>query len=133
MRRHSLIRLAGLGTLAIVLAGTMAAYAAANTVPSTRMDEDNLSISANDLKPAACSGINLTNIVTGGGLIFGSGGADLVLGSAGGDLVFALSGDDCILTGSGNDTIFAGAGNDVCDGGSGTDSAADCETTINIP
>src|SRR3970040_1423280 len=106
------MRLAGVGPLAIGLAGTMAAYAAATTVPSTRMDEDNLSISANDLKPAACSGINLTNIVTGGGLIFGSGGADLVLGGAGGDLVFALSGDDCILTGSGNDTIFAGAGKD---------------------
>src|SRR3990172_5076812 len=151
MRRLTCVRLAVLGVLSILLAGTMAAYATANTVPQTRMDLDTVAINANALKPSACAALNLANIVTGSGTINGTNGNDLILGSAGNDSLTGRAGADILLGGDGNDNLLGnggadrlygeggddslngGVGNDTCDGGSGTDTGANCETLLNIP
>jgi Ca2+-binding RTX toxin-like protein len=141
--------LVGLG---ILIAGTIAAYAATNTIPNTRLDADTLSITANDLKPSECAALNLTTIVSGSGNIDGTTGNDLILGSAGNDTIQGRQGADCILGGDGDDTLQGsqggdillagngadslngGPGTDVCDGESGTDSGSPtCETELNIP
>jgi Ca2+-binding RTX toxin-like protein len=124
----------GLGLLAILASAVMGAFAAANTVPATWADDLTRAISANDLKPTACAGLNLTTIVTGSGGIGGTSGNDLILGSPGDDAINGLQGDDCILAGDGNDTLRGQGGNDVCDGGNGTDTGHNsCEVEIDIP
>jgi Ca2+-binding RTX toxin-like protein len=99
--------------LALILASAMTAIAAANTVPSTRITNQKKSISANNLKPAACTSINLTNIVTGSGAISGTSGNDLILGSPGSDVIDGSGGDDCIVGGGGVDSCTGGLGNDI--------------------
>ena len=141
--------LVGLG---ILIAGTIAAYAATNTIPNTRLDIDTRNTTANDLKPSECAALNLTNIVIGSGNVDGTSGNDLILGSAGNDSLQGLQGSDCVLGGDGDDTLFGGTGGDVllagngadslnggqgtdvCDGEGGTDSGSPtCETELNIP
>ena len=121
MRRLAGIRWAALGALSILLAGSMAAYAASNTVPSTRLDLDTLTINANALKPSACSALNLANIVSGSGTLNGSGVNDLILASAGVDTLNGGAGADCLVAGSGADTLSGGAGTDILLGGDGND------------
>jgi Ca2+-binding RTX toxin-like protein len=70
----------------------MAAYAAANTVPSTRMGVVNSNITANALKPSACASLNLTRIVSGSGTLNGTAGSDLILASAGTDTLNGAGG-----------------------------------------
>ena len=149
MRSMRLNRMVVLVLTSLILLGVMNAFAATNTVPSTRLDDDSIPITANALKPSDCSSLNLTNIVVGG---TGTAGNDLILGTAGGDNIRGGDGDDCIVGGGGNDTlqgqknndiVLGGAGNDslrgnqdtdICDGGAGTDSGhASCETQLNIP
>ena len=117
----------------IVLLSVASAFAASNTVPLTYLDDDSSPITANDLAPPECSGINLTNVMVIIGSGNGTNGNDLILGSTGNDSIRGRGGDDCIVTGGGDDTLHGGNGNDVCDGGDGTDSANLCETTYNIP
>ena len=124
MKRRGWIRLASLGSLSILLAGTMAAYAASNTVPATRMDEDILSITANDLKPSECATLNLTNIVSGSGTLTGTAGADLILASAGADTLSGGGSADCLVAGSGADTLSGDGGTDILLGGDGNDNLA---------
>ena len=160
MKPSRLLNFAGLFLIALIAVSAASAFAAANSVPFTRLDEDTLSISANDLKPSECAGINLTNIVAGGGSINGTGANDLILGSAGddnmrgqggtdcivggggddrlsggggGDVVLGGGGDDTLLGGQGNDSLYGGLDTDDCDGGQGTDTADSCETTTKIP
>jgi len=133
----------------LIILGVMNAFAATNTVPSSRLDDNSIAITANDLKPSDCSSLNLTNIDTTGS---GTAANDLVLGTAGDDSLQGSDGDDCIVGGGGNDTLQGGKGNDIllgqdgddslrgnqdtdiCDGGNGTDSGhPSCETEINIP
>lgn len=135
--------------LCLVLLGLMTAFAATNTVPSTRLDDDTLPITANDLKPSDCNSLNLTTIVVAGS---GTAGNDLILGTAGNDNLRGGDGDDCIVGGGGNDTLQGQRNNDillgqdgddslrgnqdmdVCDGGPGTDLGhVSCETEIDIP
>jgi Ca2+-binding RTX toxin-like protein len=150
LTRRFLGLLALLGLL-LLTAGTLAAFAAANTVPATRADDLSQAVTANALRPAACAALNLTGIVVGSGSFNGTNGNDLILGSAGADTIGARQGTDCILGGSGNDVIqgnqgndviLAGDGNDqmaggngtdVCNGEGGTDTAATCETILNVP
>ena len=128
-RRGAWLRLSALLGLALLIAGAVAAYAATNTVPSTRLDLDNLNITANDLKPSACASLNLSNIVSGSGTLNGSNGNDLILASAGNDTLNGRAGADCLVAGSGADTLDGGAGGDVLLAGDGNDnlsgSAAD--------
>ena len=121
MKPSGWIRLAGLGSLSILLAGTMAAYATSNTVPQTRMDLNIVAISANALKPPQCAALNLANIVSGSGTLNGSGVNDLILASAGVDTLNGAGGTDCLVAGSGNDTLSGGAGADILLGGDGDD------------
>ena len=66
MRPMRLNRMVVLVLTSLILLGVMNAFAATNTVPSTRLDDDSIPITANALKPSDCSSLNLTNIVVGG-------------------------------------------------------------------
>lgn len=116
---------------------------ASNTVPASNLGEDVQPITANDLKPLECAGLNLTAVVAAG-----TAGNDLVVGTGAGDTVSGRQGADCILAGAGadtlrgdqgndvllgqagNDRLFGGGGINVCYGGAGTDTFKKCETQI---
>lgn len=120
--------LRSVGVLGLLLILIAVVATAANTVPASNLGSSSTAITANTLKPAACNGITLTNIVIGN-----TGGAanELVLGSAAGDAMNGGGGNDCILGGGSADFIAGGAGTDVCIGGPGGDFfGADCETQI---
>lgn len=118
------------GLLALIVITSMTAVAATNTIPSTRIASRTLAFNINHLKPSACAGLSLENLVTGSGTLTGTGGNDLILASSGGDTIDSLGGNDCILGGGGDDQITGGDGNDVCIGGPGTDTLAACEGEI---
>jgi Ca2+-binding RTX toxin-like protein len=148
MRASSLRTLIPLLFVGLILLGVINAFAATNTVPSWRMDDNSQSITAEDLKPSDCT-MTLTMIVVAGN---GTAGNDLILGTSGDDNLQGDDGDDCIVGGGGNDTLQGQKGNDIilgqdgddalrgnqdtdiCDGGLGTDSGhPSCETELNIP
>ena len=152
MKPSRLLRTAGIFLIALITVNAVSAFAAANSVPSSRLDDDSFSIAANDLKPPECSSLNLTNIVVIAGNGSGTNANDLILGSPGGDNLRGSDGDDCIVGGGGddsldgqkvNDILLGQDGNDslrgsqqtdICDGGAGTDSGHNsCETEIDIP
>ena len=152
-RRH--VGCLTLPALVVLAAGTLAAFAASNTVPSTHADDRSIAITANTLKPALCASLNLTAIVVGSGRFDGDSSNELILGSAGADTIRGRQGTDCILGGGGDDDIqgnqeedvlLAGTGDDqldggngppgetdTCDGGAGTDTFTECEVTLNDP
>jgi Ca2+-binding RTX toxin-like protein len=101
-------------------------------VPATHAGVSSRSIGAQDLKPAACASLTLTNVVTGSRSISGTTAADLVLGSSGIDNMTAGNGNDCVVGGGGADIISGGAGTGVCIGGPGIDvlDPLTCETAI---
>jgi Ca2+-binding RTX toxin-like protein len=125
------------GMLALALVSMFAAQAAANNVPASGRLDTSIPLTANNLKPTECAGLNLATFVVGGGAaVSGSSGNDLILGSTGVDTIRGSSpavnnadGDDCILGGGGGDTIYGdaifwalwGAGDDVILGGAGND------------
>ena len=116
------------GVLGLLLICVAVVATAANTVPASNLGSSSTAITADTLKPAACNGITLTNIVIGN---TGTAGADLLLGSAGVDNMDGLAGDDCILGGGGNDNLRGSQGTDVCIGGPGVDTFhPTCETQI---
>jgi Ca2+-binding RTX toxin-like protein len=122
-------RLVVVGLAALVLSSIMSAMAASNSVPTSGLDEISRSITVNDLKPAQCDGIHLTNLIAATGMISGTAGNDLILGGAGADTISGEGGNDCILGGGGNDTLYGDSGTDVCIGGSGDDILDDsCES-----
>ena len=121
--------LTGLISFSVVLAA-----AATNSVPVTHLTDQSSVVTANDLKPGACSAITLTAIVScpiAGGPCDGTDANELVIGSTADDDIDAGKGDDCILGGGGNDSIRGEKDLDVCIGGPGTDSFhPSCETEI---
>jgi Ca2+-binding RTX toxin-like protein len=122
------IVLRAFGVVGLLLICVAVVATAANTVPASNIGSSSTPITANTLKPAACNGITLTNLVIGNN---GTAAADLVLGSAGADTMNGGNGDDCILGGGGNDSIAGGGGTDVCIGGPGVDTfGGNCETQI---
>lgn len=104
--------------LALIVASAVTAIATTNTVPSTRLTNQSENIGINDLKPYACGGAYLTNVVSGSGTLTGTEGNDLILGSSGVDTINGLGGDDCIL---------GGGEADICTGGNGSDVFITCE------
>jgi Ca2+-binding RTX toxin-like protein len=131
MKIRFMFQLVTFGLLALILISVITAIAAANTVPSTRLDNQAKSVTSNDLKPASCASLDLRNIVSGSGAITGTSYSDLILGSAGDDTIDGLDGDDCILGGGGTDTINGGNQNDICNGGGdASDTFATCETIV---
>ena len=124
------IAILALGAVIILVVTVLNAQTAANTVPVTRADENFLGTSANALKPAECSGINLTNIVDIGAGETGTDANDLILGTDKADAeIRGGAGDDCILGGKGNERqkidkvwspgLYGEDGNDVLIGGPG--------------
>jgi hypothetical protein len=111
----------------LILTSAVTAIAATNTVPSTRVINRGEYISINDLKPAACASMDLTNIVSGAGTLIGTTGNDLILGSSGADVIAGLGGNDCIVSGGGDDSLNGMDGNDICLSGSGNDVFISCE------
>jgi len=96
-------------------------------VPASNVGQQSLPVTAEDLKPAACETLYLTNIVSGSGALTGTSANDLIIGSSGADTIDGLGGNDCILSGSGNDFTDGNAGSDVCFGNPGTDTFINCE------
>jgi Ca2+-binding RTX toxin-like protein len=131
MKIHFIFQLVIFGLVMMVLIGISTAIAATNTVPSTRLDNQIKTITANDVKPFFCASLNLQNIIVGSGIITGTSGNDLILGSTNNDTINGQDGTDCILGGGGGDTISGENGSDVCDGGGNAgDIFATCETII---
>ena len=137
-----------IGFAVVVVVSVFTAVAASDTVSCSRAGQDQSSITGNDIKPAECARINITNIVDVGAGESGTDGNDLILGTAGDDTVIrGGAGDDCILGGGGNDrrgffmfwipglfgdegddVLIGGPGLDSCYGGAGTDTYFGCES-----
>jgi hypothetical protein len=106
-------RLVVVGLAALVLSSMMSAMAAANSIPPAGLDEISHSITVNDLKPAQCDDIHLTNLIVATGAISGTDDNGLILGGSGADTISGEGGNDCILGGS-KDTLYGDSGMDVC-------------------
>jgi Ca2+-binding RTX toxin-like protein len=122
------LRLLTFGLAVLIVISTVTAVAATNTVPATSITHQTIPVGVNDLKPSACAGWPLANLVTGAGTITGTEGNDLIIGSSNADTIDGLGGDDCILGGGGDDLITGGDGTDVCIGGPGTNTFTTCES-----
>lgn len=104
------------------------ALAAGNTVPGSKLGRSATAITPTTLKPATCSAISVTTLVTG---TAGTAASELLLATAAANTITAAGGSDCVLGGGGNDSINCGAGVDVAIGGPGVDTFnANCETQI---
>ncbi|MGB8982226.1 MAG: hypothetical protein WCC12_10135 [Anaerolineales bacterium] len=134
MIRRNILRLFFVVLAGLISSSVILAAAANNIVPVTHLTDQSSSITANNLKPSACSAIVLTAIVTcpvGGGPCTGTDANDLVIGTAAIDNIDAGKGDDCILGGGGDDSLKGEQDTDVCIGGPGTDAFhQSCETQI---
>jgi hypothetical protein len=128
MRMFISLRLMMLGLLALIVVSTASAFAAGISVPTSNVGLRSVPVTVEDIKPAACAGLYLTNIVSGSGALTGSPGNDLIIASAGPDTIDGLGGNDCILGGSGDDLITGGDGTDICIGGAGMDIFTTCES-----
>lgn len=116
------------GLLVIIMAGAMVAFATSNAIGASAIGDTRHSASANQMKPAQCSSLNLTNLIVATGAISGTAENDLILGGSGADTISGEGGNDCILGGGGNDRLYGNSGTDVCIGGSGADILDDsCE------
>jgi len=122
------LRLVMLGLLTLIVVSAASAFAVGLSVPASNVGLESVPVTVEDIKPAACAGLYLTNIVSGSGALTGTAGNDLIIGSAGADTIDGLGGDDCILAGSGDDLITGGDGTDICIGGPGTDIFTTCES-----
>lgn len=123
MSTRTFLRLGLLALIALLLGSAGSALTAANTVPATHAGVSTRSIGANDLKPSACAGITLAQLVTGSGTFTGTTANELILGSFRNDNINGGGGNDCILGGGGNDNFREppGANSTVCIGGPGND------------
>jgi Ca2+-binding RTX toxin-like protein len=124
MRTKKLRNLALIVLLILILISGVTALAAANTVPVTRLTDQNSGIIASELAPPECDsirGILQTIIVCTGGNCTGSNANELMLGTTGNDSIDGKNGDDCIVGGGGNDHLSGANGNDILVGGPGSD------------
>lgn len=127
MKLPSPLQLAAFSLVIMILISVFTAFSAGISVTQTTVGTRSTSVTANRVKPAACAGLNLTNIITGAGTVTGTSGNDLILGSSGADTIDGLSGDDCILGGGGDDVIDGNIGTDICLSGLGADTFISCE------
>jgi Ca2+-binding RTX toxin-like protein len=124
------LRLLILAFLALFIVSVVSALAAGINVPASNIGQQFIPVRAEDIKPAACGALYLTNIVRGSGTLTGTTANDLIIGSAGADSIEGAGGDDCILGSGGDDLLAGGEGNDICVGGMGNDTFTDCEVEI---
>ncbi|HEX9388974.1 MAG TPA: hypothetical protein VF918_21805 [Anaerolineales bacterium] len=122
------VRLVMLALLALIAVSVGSAFAAGINVPASNVGQQSVPVTAQDIKPAACEALYLTNIVSGSGTLTGTAANDLIIGSTGADTVDGLGGNDCILGGNGDDFITGSDGTDICIGGSGIDTFTTCES-----
>ena|SRR5215208_1946767 len=127
MRISFSLKLLIFGLLTLIVVSVGSAFAAGVTVPASNVGQQSISVTAQDLKPPACNGLYLTNIIRGSGTMTGTPANDLIIGSTWADTIDGLGGDDCILGGGGDDSLTGNDGNDVCLGGPGNDNFTDCE------
>jgi Ca2+-binding RTX toxin-like protein len=120
------------GLAILIFISTLTAVAGGNTIPATRLDENIAAMSANAIKPAACSALNLTRIVicTGASTCNGTNAKELILGTANAETIQGKGGTDCIVGGDGDDSLVGNGASDVCIGGPGADTFTTCETQI---
>jgi Ca2+-binding RTX toxin-like protein len=118
------------GLIALIVASVATAFAAGLSTPPSNVDKKSVSVDVNDLKPSACDGLSLTQIISGSGTLTGTSGNDLIIGSSGNDTIDGLGGNDCILGGGGDDSLTGNDGNDVCLGGPGNDNFINCEVEV---
>ena len=78
-----------------------------NTVKTSGLGASRTAITPNQLKPAACAGVNLTHIVTGSGVFAVTSSNNLVLASAGTDTITLLAGNNCVDAGAGTNICIA--------------------------
>jgi Ca2+-binding RTX toxin-like protein len=129
MRPSPSLKFLAIGAVSLLIISVLSAYAAGLNVPASNVGSESFAVTAEDIKPAACDGLFLTNIVSGSGTLTGTAANDLIIGSAGVDMIDGLGGDDCIVAGNGDDILAGGDGADVCLGGPGSDTLdATCET-----
>jgi RTX calcium-binding nonapeptide repeat (4 copies) len=128
MRMPIPLRLVMFGLLTLIVVSAASAFAAGISMPASNVGLESVPVTAEDIKPAACAGLYLTNIVSGSGALTGTPGNDLIIGGGGADTIDGLAGDDCILGGNGDDLITGGDGADICLGGPGTDIFTTCES-----
>ena len=116
----------------LIFISTLTAIAAGNTIPTTRLDVNTAAMNANAIKPAACSGLNLTAIVIcpSGGICNGTTARELILGTSVAETIRGRGGTDCIVGGGGNDSLVGNGASDICIGGPDTDTFLTCETQI---
>lgn len=124
------LQLVTFGLFALIVVSVVTAFAAGITIPSSNIGYQYIPVTVNDLKPSACNGITLTQIISGSGTLTGTSGNDLIIGSSGIDTIDGLGGDDCILGGSGDDSLTGNDGTDVCLGGPGNDVFLTCEAEV---
>lgn len=127
MRPGLPVKMLIIAAIALLLVSVMSAYAAGLSLPASSVGSQSFSVTAEDVKPAACNGVFLTNIISGSGTLTGTAANDLIIGSASADTIDGLGGDDCIVAGNGDDSILGSDGSDICLGGPGNDTL-DCET-----
>lgn len=131
MRLSPPLKFLVIGAISLLMISVLSAYAAGLNIPASNVGSESFAVTAEDIKPAACDGLFLTNIVSGSGTLSGTTANDLIIGSAGADTIDGLGGDDCIIGGNGDDTLVGSDGVDVCIGGPGSDTLdATCETAI---
>ncbi len=122
MRFIPIKKLLALTLLFLFPVAAYGAFAAANTVPRSTVDEVTNPISITDLVPPECRALGINRIETATGQVRGSGKNTLYLGTTGNDALYGGNGSDCLLGGDGDDKIYGGQGNDVLLGGAGNDS-----------
>jgi Ca2+-binding RTX toxin-like protein len=138
-------RLAGFSLLILILISLFSIFAASVSVAATGLAAVSHTTNVNELKPAECASLNLTNLIingnggSGNDLIFGTaedntldggGGNDCMVGGDGVDVLSGGDGDDVLLGGAGADELNGDAGTDTCYGGPDVDLFATCETEV---
>lgn len=114
----------------LVIFSTTFALAANVSVPTMRLTDQSKAITADALKPSACSGLTLTRVVVcTGGNCDGSNANELMIGTPGSERIRGRGGTDCIIGGGGDDQLVGNGKSDVCIGGPGIDSFLTCENT----
>ncbi len=89
---------------AVSIAGAIYFALAANMViPQTYTGRKTRSITANEVKPDACIGINLYDVISG---TTGTAFNDLLIGTSGNDILDGGDGSDCLVGGAGDDTCI---------------------------
>jgi Ca2+-binding RTX toxin-like protein len=130
MRPRLVFQIVLFGLFVLIFVSAIAAFASDMEVSDSDVGFISVMVSANDLKPNACSALNLTAIIRGSGMITGTNSNDLIFGSSSADVIDGMGGTDCILSSAGDDNIEGGDETDVCLGGDGVDMFANCEITV---